>query len=483
MQASTKLLTLLLTICSFSVPTALFLIGYFLLQQHEISELKAHLLSKNALQSQLLATQPLEKSVIPHLVNDIAFVLNPYMKKSAFKAYKGESYPVNSLGLRGKEINKKQAGVKRILIVGDSIVFGWKLKEKETLSSILNNYTKDLKQKFEFITIALPGWNIKSENAFLESHLRLLDPDLIIWWSIANDIEDVSGAIPPGYLAYWASPHAKDQSPFRGLSSLHKRSGSFMPTIAERRKENVETILSFREKYPIPIMLIDLPALQEHNNASVFDGQQLLIPKQYKQDKRWRLSISDGHPTLWANHIIAIGILSKLSRLEFISKIDFTQEEKKIEAVFKSSEIKKDKKENNSFSKILAQIPNQYESNNRSLAKSVLYGIATDGTMNRAGTLFLKNTTNSSYLLMRIESVMNIDKYPSTAIFTIRNQDYKTTQKKVKIAKKLLEIKLEIPINKRDFPIYEISWKFDFLLCNAPNACSVGKLLTAKFVN
>ncbi len=486
MKSPMRILTLLLVICSISLPISIVLTGHFFFQNQEIENLKARLLSENDLQEQLLNTQPLEKSLIPHLINDIGYVLNPHMKRSAFRAHKGDTYPVNSFGLRGQEIKRKKDGVTRILIVGDSIVFGWKLEEKDRLSSILNRYASKMnstKKKVEFFTIALPGWNVKSERAFLESHLRLLDPDLILWWTIPNDIEDVAAAIPPGHLAHWTSPQDKNQSPFRGLSALHKRSGSFMPLIADRRKENIELIASFRTKYGIPVILIALPTLLEHKQVLLFDGQRIFIPEKYMRDKRWRLSVSDGHPTPWANGIISVGILSKLIRSGFISEIEFSGEEMAVVRNFKALEAIKPKEGdlNTSFLTTLAQIPTKYQRNDVRLRESVLYGVSLRGVMAKTGVLFLRDPAHSSHIIISIEPPINIDKYPGTARFTVRNRKYEETHTTVKIDSKHVDVRLELPIEHVNSPVYEISWKFDFLLCTRPSSCSVGELVYARF--
>ena len=40
---------------------------------------------------------------------------------------------------------------------------------------------KGLDSEVEFITVALPSWNIDSERASLDHHFDLLDPDYVIW--------------------------------------------------------------------------------------------------------------------------------------------------------------------------------------------------------------------------------------------------------------------------------------------------------------
>jgi len=486
-EPTRRILNVLLLICSVSLPVSIFLTAYFLLQRQEIANLKASLLSRSELQAEVLSAQPLKQTLMPHLVDDISFVLNPYAKRSAIAAPEGETYPINSLGLRGEEIERKQAGVTRILLVGDSVVFGWKLKEEDKLSSILNQYTAERihgEKRVEFLTVALLGWNVRSERAFLESHLFLLEPDLVVWWSIGNDIADTPGVIPPGTLANWASPQAKDQSSFAPLSALNRRGGSFMPAIAERREENIDLIASFQSKYDVPIVLLGLPAIDEYQRTHPFHPPQIFIPPEYSDDERWALSATDGHPSAWANHVLAVGVLRKLIQLGTIPELEFAVADTAVALAFEETEARRleaPEPQPEDFSSQLAQIPTEYGSEDGRDSKSVLYGVGPGAEMAKAGTLFLRDPKGSAYVTLSIAPPPNIGKYPGTARFTVRNRNREETHTTVRIDSVRTEVRLPVPETQEGLPVYEISWTFDYLFCEGPGDCSVGKLLQARF--
>ncbi len=492
MTSSSRVLNVLLFVGSASFSLAVVFGGYILVQWTDIANLKAKLLAQNELQAELLNAQPLDFSVTPHLVDEIGFVLNPSMRHSTWKAHDGEPYPINSLGLRGPEIKEKEVGVTRILLVGDSMVFGWKLKEEDRLSSMLNRYVSDrldTRTRVEFFAIALPGWNVRSETAFLESHLRLLDPDLIIWWSIPNDIEDVAGVVPPGRLASWASPHDKDRSPFAGLSSLNKRSGPVMPSIAKRMAENVALIASFQSKYAVPVVLLGLPGFFEYRADYAFNPPWIFIPREYRRDRRWRLSDADRHPSPWANHVIAMGVLSKLVRLGVIPEVEFAPVDKAIVQRFAEeyaeplhlSQSERFNPFNRSqaerFTSWLKSIPEVYEIGDGGESNGVLYGIDRKGYLAKSGTLFWRDPGRSSELVLDLALTPNMARYPGAAQFWVRNRSNGKTHATVSLDTERIEIRLALPKAQGEVPVYEISWLFDYTYCTSPSNCSVAKLL------
>jgi hypothetical protein len=483
-RATRKTLNILLLICSISVPYSIFLTAYIFNQWHEIAELKADLLSQKELQTELLGRQPLSQTLMPHMVDEIGLALNPFTKQSSIAAHEGETYPVNSLGLRGAEIEQKQPGVTRILVVGDSVVFGWKVREEDKLSSILNRYMAERisdDTKVEFLTIGLLGWNVRSEVAFLESHIYLLEPDLILWWSIENDIADTPGVVPPGVLAIWASSQAKNQSPFAPLSNYARRSGSIMPAIGERRSANIDLIASFQAKYGVPVVVLDLPALDLYQQSHSFDPPRIFIPPQIMDDRRWSVAPGDRHPSAWANHAIALGVLRRLVELGKIPAVELTAAEATVVNMFDEEEARKRSLEQPAdITRRLRQIPTEYKMEQGRKSTSVLYGIGSGGELAKAGTLFLRDPGNNPSIELTIAPPPNIDKYPGSARFTVRSRDLEETQTTASIDAATSVVRLPLP-PQAGLRVYEISWLFDYTCCEGPSACSSGKLIHAGF--
>ena len=90
----------------------------------------------------------------------------------------------NSLGFRDvKHEFKKPEGVKRILVVGDSITAGWGVRFNQTFARQLEKKFKDV----EVIVLARPGWDAMKEIATIEELGMKFAPDLIIIGYCIND--------------------------------------------------------------------------------------------------------------------------------------------------------------------------------------------------------------------------------------------------------------------------------------------------------
>ena len=93
----------------------------------------------------------------------------------------------NSLGFRDREHPfKKATGVKRILVVGDSIAAGWGVRYNEMFARLLE---KKLKNS-EVILLAQPGWDTMKEISEIKELGMKYNPDLIIIAYFLNDPMD-----------------------------------------------------------------------------------------------------------------------------------------------------------------------------------------------------------------------------------------------------------------------------------------------------
>jgi hypothetical protein len=86
--------------------------------QH-LRELEGWLLAVGELQQALVAMTSSDHAIVPHVDPDIGFVLNPAIERATFGAAEGSSYPVNTMGLRGPEIETAGPNVTRVVLVGD----------------------------------------------------------------------------------------------------------------------------------------------------------------------------------------------------------------------------------------------------------------------------------------------------------------------------------------------------------------------------
>ncbi len=85
---------------------------------------------------------------------------------------------VNSLGLRDREhAPAPKRGAHRVLVLGDSFVFGVGLNNGERFSDVLD---RSLPDDVEVINGGVPGWGTDQEMLFYESSLRRLQPDVVV---------------------------------------------------------------------------------------------------------------------------------------------------------------------------------------------------------------------------------------------------------------------------------------------------------------
>lgn len=100
-------------------------------------------------------------------------------------------YRHNRLGLRGPEpASPKPSALLRILVLGDSVAYGWGVAEEETFARILERRLRErLDRPVEVVVGALPGYNTRDQAALLERLAPRLEPDVVLVAAFANDID------------------------------------------------------------------------------------------------------------------------------------------------------------------------------------------------------------------------------------------------------------------------------------------------------
>lgn len=115
----------------------------------------------------------------------------------------GHTVEIGGHGLRNPAIAQpKPDGTFRILVIGDSVAFGWGVAEAEAFPRILERMLADAglppaAERVEVINAGVPGWGAPNELVFLREHGLALEPDLVLVTLINNDLTDVLQAIAP----------------------------------------------------------------------------------------------------------------------------------------------------------------------------------------------------------------------------------------------------------------------------------------------
>ncbi len=121
---------------------------------------------------------------------------------------------VNALGLRGPEIGPKQGGERRILCLGDSLVYGQGVADDQTLSAQLEALLQSRAEdgaSWRAINGGLRAYGTSQELGLLDELGARIAPDFVILFWFWNDI--VERPIPETFARYEASgPVAFDTS-------------------------------------------------------------------------------------------------------------------------------------------------------------------------------------------------------------------------------------------------------------------------------
>lgn len=89
---------------------------------------------------------------------------------------------INSLGFRGPEVPvQKPAGTWRVVVLGDSVVFGQGVEEAETLPAQLQRWLRARSpQPVEVINAGVRGYNLTHYRVLLEERVLGLSPDVLV---------------------------------------------------------------------------------------------------------------------------------------------------------------------------------------------------------------------------------------------------------------------------------------------------------------
>ncbi|MBL8768579.1 MAG: SGNH/GDSL hydrolase family protein [Planctomycetes bacterium] len=102
-------------------------------------------------------------------------------------------YAINALGFRGPEITTtKPANTVRVVLLGDSVAFGWGVEERDGLRAQLERRLADwygTSRAIEVVNLAVPGLHAGHEYERFRHHGLALEPDVVVVLFNVNDVE------------------------------------------------------------------------------------------------------------------------------------------------------------------------------------------------------------------------------------------------------------------------------------------------------
>ena len=104
--------------------------------------------------------------------------------------FAGVKVTINSRGWRDDEHSlEKPPGVTRIMVVGDSVVFGYGVQADEMFPKVLERgLNRQGPGRYQVVSLGGAGGNTYSQRRIIKDNVRLYDPDLVILAFNLNDI-------------------------------------------------------------------------------------------------------------------------------------------------------------------------------------------------------------------------------------------------------------------------------------------------------
>lgn len=108
-------------------------------------------------------------------------------------------YRTNSVGLRDRDRAAKQAGEKRVLVIGDSYTWGYAIAEEEAYPQVARGLLKARGvSDVDVINGGVPDYNSRQERQLLERLLPIYKPDAVFLGYVVNDAEPSTAMpVPP----------------------------------------------------------------------------------------------------------------------------------------------------------------------------------------------------------------------------------------------------------------------------------------------
>lgn len=113
----------------------------------------------------------------------------------------GHDAVIGAHGLRNRPVEQpKPDGLFRVLVLGDSVAFGWGVAEEQAFPRVLESLWNaagppEGASRVEVVNCGVPGWGMPNELLWLREVGIALDPDLVLVTLINNDLTDVITAL------------------------------------------------------------------------------------------------------------------------------------------------------------------------------------------------------------------------------------------------------------------------------------------------
>ncbi len=129
-------------------------------------------------------------------------------------SYVGTVARTDATGMRVRPGPPPAPDALRLVVLGDSIAFGFGVADDETIAArleqLLNASRGADARPVAAFTVAVPSWNHRSALNYLRDHYDALRPDIVIYVPVVNDLSDQAAVYETGDMHLAPDPSAAD---------------------------------------------------------------------------------------------------------------------------------------------------------------------------------------------------------------------------------------------------------------------------------
>jgi lysophospholipase L1-like esterase len=252
----------------------------------------------------------------------------------------GVNVSINSLGLRGPEISlEKKSGEMRVLMLGDSLTFGWGVEESETTTRRLERLLRaKWSEEVTVINSGVGNYNTEMEVTYFKERGLALQPDIVVLNYFINDAEPIPDYDGFSLFASWSYAYILIKSRIdtfiRSFSNSFPNWKVYYQNLYEdgqkgwmRTKNKLRELASTCKKNNIPLLIVVYPEIRNLRDYQFKDVHEKLrifvkgLGVEYldlrnsvhgiKESKLW-VTVPDPHPNGYANSFFAEAIYIKI---------------------------------------------------------------------------------------------------------------------------------------------------------------------------
>lgn len=216
-----------------------------------------------------------------------------YLHKPSSKArLMGVDVEINSKGLRNKEFSEEpKPNLHRIIFLGDSLTFGWGVKEEETFARKIETILS-AEKPVEIINAGHGNYNSTQEANFFFKYAQSWKPNQVVLFYFINDAEEIQLSTKWDFFShsrlvslFWSAYRSsglggggKSQSFADYYANLYKNSGW------EKSKESLKKLADYCAEKGLTFQVVILPELHQLN-PYLFEKEHELIKRFLTENK------------------------------------------------------------------------------------------------------------------------------------------------------------------------------------------------------